>query len=412
MDKKKVCFVIMGFGKKTDYNTGRTIDLDLTYNQIIKPVIEEIGLTCIRGDEIQDSGTIDVEMYSLLLKSDLVIADISTLNPNALYELGVRHSIKQYSTVIMMEKQSKIPFDLDHTRVFKYEHLGDEISRVEVGRCKKMLFELLCSIIYECKVDSPLYTYIKELSPPVISNNQFNTIVDEMITKEDSLYKLSESAKTLMDSRSFKAAGEKWEKASELFEAEDYFVQQHAFCIYKSQFPSKEKALHQASIIISKLNPKTSGDPETLGIAGAIYKNYFEVNKDVEFLDDAIFFYKRGFNIRNDYYNGENYALCIDIKKNLILQSDEKIYLKVEAKKVRKSIILQLENEIQKENFPTRTDKKWIYATIAHCYYATDQIEEYEKYNKLFFEEKPKEWEKETFEKSRKELDGLNKEGE
>ena len=31
------CFVIMGFGKKTDFATGRTLDLDKTYKNIIKP---------------------------------------------------------------------------------------------------------------------------------------------------------------------------------------------------------------------------------------------------------------------------------------------------------------------------------------------------------------------------------------
>ena len=57
MGEKQVCFVVMGFGKKTDYPTGRVIDLDKSYHYIIKPAAEEAGLECIRADEIIHSGT-------------------------------------------------------------------------------------------------------------------------------------------------------------------------------------------------------------------------------------------------------------------------------------------------------------------------------------------------------------------
>ncbi|MEH2773543.1 tetratricopeptide repeat protein, partial [Klebsiella pneumoniae] len=42
--KKKLCFVIMGFGKKTDYKSGKTLNLDATYYEIIKPAAEECGI--------------------------------------------------------------------------------------------------------------------------------------------------------------------------------------------------------------------------------------------------------------------------------------------------------------------------------------------------------------------------------
>jgi hypothetical protein len=52
---QKLCFVIMGFGKKTDLSTGKTLDLDKTYKNIIRPAVEKSGLKCVRADEIQDS---------------------------------------------------------------------------------------------------------------------------------------------------------------------------------------------------------------------------------------------------------------------------------------------------------------------------------------------------------------------
>ena len=90
----------MGFGKKTDLSTGKTLDLDKTYKNIIRPAVEKSGLKCVRADEIQDSGLIDKSMYALLMHADLVVADISTYNPNAIYELGVRHAVRPFSTKI------------------------------------------------------------------------------------------------------------------------------------------------------------------------------------------------------------------------------------------------------------------------------------------------------------------------
>ena len=43
-DAKKTCFVVMGFGKKTDFETGRTLDLDKSYKNMIKPAVQAAGL--------------------------------------------------------------------------------------------------------------------------------------------------------------------------------------------------------------------------------------------------------------------------------------------------------------------------------------------------------------------------------
>jgi len=50
---KKKCFVVMGFGTKTDFQQQKTYDLDKTYRIIIKKAVEEAGLECIRADECQ-----------------------------------------------------------------------------------------------------------------------------------------------------------------------------------------------------------------------------------------------------------------------------------------------------------------------------------------------------------------------
>ena len=70
-DKK--CFVVMGFGRKTDYQSGRVLDSDKSYQYIIKPAAKEAGPDCKRADEIVHSGLIDVPMYEQLLAAELLL---------------------------------------------------------------------------------------------------------------------------------------------------------------------------------------------------------------------------------------------------------------------------------------------------------------------------------------------------
>ena len=40
-ETQKICFVIMGFGKKTEFESGRALDLDATYEEIIQPAVKD-----------------------------------------------------------------------------------------------------------------------------------------------------------------------------------------------------------------------------------------------------------------------------------------------------------------------------------------------------------------------------------
>src|SRR6478735_3985654 len=144
---KKKCFVVMGFGVKTDYATGRKLDLDKSYKYLIKPTVQSRGVECIRADEIRHSGAIDLPMYRELLTADLVIADLSTANPNALYELGIRHALKPRTTIVISEDKMPYPFDLNHIKITAYTHLGDAIDFEEVERFRKVLGETIDSVL-------------------------------------------------------------------------------------------------------------------------------------------------------------------------------------------------------------------------------------------------------------------------
>lgn len=406
---KKLCFVIMGFGKKTDLSTGKTLDLDKTYKNIIRPAVEKAGLKCVRADEIQDSGLIDKSMYALLMHADLVVADISTYNPNAIYELGVRHAVRPFSTIIIKEQEGMIPFDLNHNRIFHYAHLGDDIGVDEAERCQESLATMIESLLKNNTIDSPLYDYIKDIEPPQLTKKEYQRIIGDLSDREDSIFATSERATHCMEESNFTEAAKLWHKAEILVPNESYFTQQHALARYKSKVPSEISALTDALQIIEKLDPDNeTNDPETLGLTGAIYKRLWHVTNDKEYLKRAIDYYSKGFQIRRDYYNGENYALCLNIAASIEEDPEEKVFYKIAAKKAREEI-LEVLAYLLDEDESTESVNKWPYATLASCHFGLGDENNGDKFEKIFLSLTSVSWESETYFESKKTLKELLK---
>ena len=163
---QKTCFVIMGYGVK------KGLDLDLTYEKIIKPCIKKNKLSpyklcdidecnAYRGDEICTTQSIDINIVSCINGADIVIADISSMSPNAIYELGVRHALKPRVTIVMCAKKQNKTFrffDLNFVPIIFYEHLGKVISTSEVAKTKKRLNKFILSALKDRKecADSPI----------------------------------------------------------------------------------------------------------------------------------------------------------------------------------------------------------------------------------------------------------------
>ena len=386
----------MGFGKKKDPDTNRTIDLDATYKKIIRPAVESAGCKCIRADEIVESGIIDRSMYALLYYADIVIADISTFNPNAIYELGVRHALRPYSTIIIKEDEGKIPFDIGHDRIISYKHLGNEISEAEVRKCIPQLRTLIQNVINEPKTDSPLYSYIHQIKKPEISEEEISSIIGELKNNEDSIYALTEMAKENMAKSDFVKAEQLWEKLCYKAENEKYYIQQRALCRYKSEVPTTQKALTDALLIMAKIEGQT--DTETLGILGAINKRLYEITSDKSFLTSAIDSYKRAWNQYKDYYTGENYATCMFMKSKIETSEELKTHSSVEAKLTYTEIIDIILKSLEDKEVE---ELLWKYASLSNAYLALDDHTNAEKYEKLFYDQQPQQWEKKTFEKTK-----------
>ena len=284
----------MGFGKKTDFETGRALDLDRTYRNIIKPAVTAAGLECIRADEIKHSGPIDVPMYEQLLNADVVVADLSTSNKNAYYELGVRHALKPYTTVIICEDGIKtFPFDVNHVVVQQYRHMGEGIDFDEVERFRKVLTEIILAVYNQTprRNDSPVYTFLNQLTPPALAAAVQG--VAEAVAK---------SAPAPDGEPDWEPESENSKLYSELMEEVEEAKKAGNF----------DEAKSLLKLLRKRMKPETAGQPEPPEDPYIIQQLALVTYKAK--LDKAIRSYERGFSLRNDYYNGINFAFLLNIR--------------------------------------------------------------------------------------------------
>lgn len=400
----KVCFVVMGFGKKVEYETGRVLDLDATYEAIIEPAVSSNGLRCIRADEITQSGIIDVKMYEMLLRADLVIADISTGNVNAVYELGVRHALRPNSTIIMTEDQGKLYFDLNHISTFRYQHFGEGILAREAVRAVKALGTVIGSVMAAQEVDSPVYTYLPKLLSPRMSDEEYEELLGEAEEAHQRFSRHMRDGDNFMRQSRHELACKEFSAARDMRPDEPNVLQKLALNTYKSKVPDELTALRLGLEIIGMLNPQESNDPETVGIAGAITKRLWLLEGDRDSLDASIQFYRRGFEVKRDYYNGQNLAQCFEFRAQVQSERSEKIFDFMCAQKIRQMLLKLLHHVLDSKDFLERPDKRWIYATLANCYFACEQPEQAQPFEHKFLGASDAKWEVDTYMAGKDEL--------
>lgn len=375
----KTCFVVMGFGLKTDYATGRVLDLNKSYRLLIKPVVEAKGLECVRADEIKQSGIIDVPMYQQLFKADVVVADLSTANPNAFYELGIRHALKPRTTIVISEDKLTYPFDVNHVSITSYTHLGNALDYDEVLRFQEELGKMLDAVLKQQQTDSPVYTFLKDLTPPSLHEKvkeamqevtqALETSAKESSTtaerKDEKGNKKNETLSFLVDQGELAISQDKFQDAKTMFsmalktgtegkskcalDNDPYLIRRLVLATYKAKQPDKLTALNDALQILDRLDLENTNDPETTGLAGAIEKRLFEEGQGKAHLSNAIRYYSRGYYLRNDYYNGINLAYLLNARTDSELDSkeEEKIADLVNANRIRQDVLVLCDSELK-----------------------------------------------------------------
>ena len=190
---KPLCFVLMPFGRKS-HGSGRTVDFDAVYEQILAPAAQAAGMEVIRADQEQVGGTIHKPMYERLMLSDFGLADVTGANPNVYYELGIRHALRPRSTVMVFAEGTNLPFDVASQRGTPY-HMDDAGNLTDVAGDVQRITERLRSALDDGHDDSPLFQLIDGMPRHDIDHIKTDVFRDRVAIAQD--YK-----KRLMDARS------------------------------------------------------------------------------------------------------------------------------------------------------------------------------------------------------------------
>ena len=128
-------FVVMPFGEKevpkkvrSDAQPGSQVlegqplkvDFNEIYTKLLAPALEKAGCQPFRADQEEAAGDIRRDMFFELVTGDIVLADISILNANVFYELGVRHGVAANGVLCVHAGWSDRPFDIAPDRTFAY----------------------------------------------------------------------------------------------------------------------------------------------------------------------------------------------------------------------------------------------------------------------------------------------------
>ncbi|HEX6526157.1 MAG TPA: TRAFs-binding domain-containing protein [Streptosporangiaceae bacterium] len=114
-----LCFVLVPIGPRTDAS-GTTIDFDAVYEQLIAPAVRAAGLDPIRADEDVTGGIARKPMFERLILCEYAVADLTFADANVFYELGIRHAMRPYSTVLIFASDARPPFDVALDRGLPY----------------------------------------------------------------------------------------------------------------------------------------------------------------------------------------------------------------------------------------------------------------------------------------------------
>ena len=115
-------FVVMPFNRKPSADPEIEIDFNRVFYDLFEPALRQAGYDVVRADSERSAGDIRTDMFFELVTADLVVADVSMLNGNVFYELGIRHGVCPRGIFIVgNESMPKAPFDIAPDRIFSYD---------------------------------------------------------------------------------------------------------------------------------------------------------------------------------------------------------------------------------------------------------------------------------------------------
>ena len=103
----------------------------------IRRACKAAGYRCLRVDDIWEESTVIQDIFNLIFRAHVVIADFTGKNPNVMYETGIAHTLGKH-VVPIAQSINDVPFDMAHHRILKYLSNSEGIESM-VGRLEEKL---------------------------------------------------------------------------------------------------------------------------------------------------------------------------------------------------------------------------------------------------------------------------------
>ena len=123
----RVIFVLMPFSEP--WSDG-AYDL---IRRVVDSLAVELVLSVYRADDIASPGKIPEQVKMAIAAADLIIADITGLNPNVMYELGFADASNK-SVVLLNQDIGSSPFDVRDMRQVAYSRTPTRADEQNIGR--------------------------------------------------------------------------------------------------------------------------------------------------------------------------------------------------------------------------------------------------------------------------------------
>lgn len=149
---KKKCFLITPIGGKDSIEYKKLCALE---ENVYKIVLDKIDYDLIIAHQIRETGSIGDQVFENILNADLIIANLTGLNANVMYETAVAHSFG-IPTIMICEVDTKLPFDLISERTIFFD---DSIEGC--GYLIKELDDKIDHLLKDGNYANPVYKIIK-----------------------------------------------------------------------------------------------------------------------------------------------------------------------------------------------------------------------------------------------------------
>lgn len=276
--------------------------------------------------------------------------------------------------MICEKKQiGSIPFDVSSFVIRQYARSEEDIPYKKVNRFRTHLAKIVrAALSKDHKInDSPGFIFI---------GNELNNIKNMKATTDDkteSFADLLKKAEALKNQKYFLAALNLFgrarmlaEKNMALIDKLTFIISRQALCTYKSKQPNELEALVSAKSILVEFQPQQHNDVEVLGLTGAINKRLFKLTLGLNYLNNAISAYQKGFELKQDYYNGINASFMLYIKTELLKSHNEEWEdEKLNADYIRNAVLKIALNIEKEDGFQENDDAIWVLLTIAEAYH-------------------------------------------